>query len=1474
MDHVGASHPAAMAPLYPQPMKPRFNPLLALGCLSLITVSATHAADRIKANNTTALNLDGSWTTSAPLATDVAVWDSTVIAANTSSLDAVATWQGIRIANPTGLVTINGGSLLTLTPDVGVLGIDMTAAAASTNNLTINASVLLGSEQTWNVAASRVLSVSGAISGSTLLTKAGAGQLILGGTNTTSGGILLSEGTLTLNGGGALGSATGDLTIKAATTLATSALNGTFISVNKPVKLDGSFTYLVQGTSNGLLHLGAGPVTLNNNITVTNASGVLAMAGDVSGNFALTKSGNGTLALLGNMNYTGQTTVTNSSNLRVATTTSFPGTNIFLDGGVIELGGTLAADNELILGTAPGQVRFKDGQGVTGGSASHGGVGSASGYRRVSITSQGVPNAPLIWGTTPHFISGGSTSSGIFLMGTPQGAGTVELTNAIDFAGAEHRFSIRDGGAIGAPDAVLSGQLTNGTFSTQGTGTVFVSNANNTLTGTTLVTGGNVLRVPAIAGYLGTSNVVLNGGTLELPPGTQVTTGTAAGQVSIVNNGGFSTYGTTNTPISVGAPTDTILFTDLVPTAGSALLLSGASSAGTTTFANPINLNGAVQIFNIANGVAPTDAELKGALSNGGVTMSGGSGALYLSNPSNSYALPTTVSNGSLAVNVLANGGANSSIGASTSDATNLVLNGGGLRYVGTGSTTDRLFTIGSSVTFSANGTGPLDFSNPGDNVFSGTAARTFSLTGIYDGENHIRGTIANAGTGNTSINKFGHTNWTLSGNNTFGGTVEVQAGTLTADHSGGKNAIGNPSQITLNSGNLVIKGGSANVVKTLTNLRLSSGNLALTNNLTLNSTNGSPGIQLTLSTLAGNPTAASTMLSNLFDLSSNPANSITVSAFANNLATSPKTGASATSYNVVMLSNRTNLVVRESTGYGFAYRNGSNQIKALPLSDGVVVTPASGTNGEHLRLTYEDTVTAGTPGIVTRTSSLTYGTLALDSSGGSVTLDLGANVLGSGTTGENGRGILITGENAANSVTLTGTTPMITSGTNAGYSPFIYNYSKGDFNLGMSVDAGISLILGGTGMINLTGPVTGSNVKIYANGCHLRMSGTSNLGVLAFNSGMWVSGGGILEVGNDLSGMGGVDFAQPVGNADSNIRFVGDSGISAHGGYRVVNFGGASDTLVWGSNYFLTNSGGADNDSILLLSSTRSDSTLEIQNPISLNLRDRVIKVARGATTPSGVADAVLSGEISGAGAGIIKNGAGILALDGNNSYTGTTQITEGVLRFMKPSLADSSTVSISSGARIDLSHGQTDVIGALIVNGVPVAPNIYGASNLPTVITGTGKLNVGGVVATQTPFEQWADTKNLPAGKKGPEDDADNDGLRNLLEYAVASEPLQPGGSVLSKVTNGVSFRRALGRTDITSVVETSPDLSLNSWTIVATSTAGGAFVAQSGATVTVNDSALNPEANSVTLTDTATPVPTRKFYRLRVTQNTPIP
>src|SRR5205814_8139316 len=68
-------------------------------------------------------------------------------------------------------------------------------------------------------------------------------------------------------------------------------------------------------------------------------------------------------------------------------------------------------------------------------------------------------------------------------------------------------------------------------------------------------------------------------------------------------------------------------------------------------------------------------------------------------NAGSSYHGSTTLSGGILAVSTLANGGAVSSIGASTSDASNLVLGGGTLRYTGVTVSTDRNFTLNASTT-------------------------------------------------------------------------------------------------------------------------------------------------------------------------------------------------------------------------------------------------------------------------------------------------------------------------------------------------------------------------------------------------------------------------------------------------------------------------------------------------------------------------------------------------------------------------------------------------------------------------------------------------------------------------------------------------------------------------------------------------------------------------------------------------------
>lgn len=100
------------------------------------------AADVVKADNTTNLNLGASWALGVvPGTGDVAVWNDTVNGANTTGLGGDLSWQGIRIeGTDVGLVQISAGNTLTL----GTAGIDL---STSERNLTILSAISLGATQ-------------------------------------------------------------------------------------------------------------------------------------------------------------------------------------------------------------------------------------------------------------------------------------------------------------------------------------------------------------------------------------------------------------------------------------------------------------------------------------------------------------------------------------------------------------------------------------------------------------------------------------------------------------------------------------------------------------------------------------------------------------------------------------------------------------------------------------------------------------------------------------------------------------------------------------------------------------------------------------------------------------------------------------------------------------------------------------------------------------------------------------------------------------------------------------------------------------------------------------------------------------------------------------------------------------------------------------------------------------------------------
>jgi len=107
------------------------------------------------------------------------------------------------------------------------------------------------------------------------------------------------------------------------------------------------------------------------------------------------------------------------------------------------------------------------------------------------------------------------------------------------------------------------------------------------------------------------------------------------------------------------------------------------------------------------------------------------------------------------------------------------------------------------------------------------------------------------------------------------------------------------------------------------------------------------------------------------------------------------------------------------------------------------------------------------------------------------------------------------------------------------------------------------------------------------------------------------------------------------------------------------------------------------------------------------------------------------ISGIVFGAG-GLIKSGAGTLALNGVNSYAGDTTVAAGALRIGADSLANATNVFLSTGAMLELKFtGSPEIIESLFFNGVSQAVGIWGAVGSGAQFTsqflaGTGSLLV----------------------------------------------------------------------------------------------------------------------------------------------------
>jgi autotransporter-associated beta strand protein len=404
-----------------------------------------------------------------------------------------------------GTLTIGAASSFTATTAAGTtsygVGTGLVVQSGSGGD-TISAPIVLGNSQSWEIDGGGTLSVSGGVgdAGANLsLTKTGSGTLVLGGTNTYTGGTVVNAGTVQLAVATGLPTS-GTLTVQGTGLF---DLNGNSATV--PSLYDG-------GVSTGTITDSASAATLT-----VNGSTPSTFSGAITGALALTLSGSSKVTLSGANTFTGLTTL--SSGTLVGASSSPLGNPASATGGLL-MSGTAAADFTSstpaiasLAGASTNTVVLGGNSGTgTPTTLTVGGGGTTTTFAGVISDLTGVGSPLAVGGLT---VAGGSiTLSGAdtFTGTTVLSGGTLTLANAAALQDSALNYNFQGGtlsfGALAA--ATLAG-LT-------GSESLPLLNASS---GTVALTLGNHSAVTSTyTGALsGGGAVIMNG------PGIQVLTG-------------------------------------------------------------------------------------------------------------------------------------------------------------------------------------------------------------------------------------------------------------------------------------------------------------------------------------------------------------------------------------------------------------------------------------------------------------------------------------------------------------------------------------------------------------------------------------------------------------------------------------------------------------------------------------------------------------------------------------------------------------------------------------------------------------------------------------------------------------------------------------------------------------------------------------------------------------------------------------
>jgi len=1054
----------------------------------------------------------------------------------------------------TGTTNIYSGTLAlsgsgALSPSTAIntsaSGATFDISAISTSSTTVGSiagasgsSIVLGSKNLIAGGDDTTTTFAGVISGAGggSLTKTGNGTLTLTGANTYTGPTTINAGTLALSGSGALAD-TGTVN------LAASGATFNISSITASSETIGSFS----GVSGSSIVLGAKNLTAGGDNTSTNFAGVLSGTGG-----SLTKTGSGILTLSNASTHTGATTVSGGT-LRLNNQRALQSSTLTMNGGgatvrfdaavagnAFTLGGlsasTAGAGYDIALqNTASGAIALT----VGGNNASTTYAGVLSGSGSLIKTGTGT----LTLSNASNSYSGGTTINGGTLATTADtnlgsgggvafnGAATWSL-GSVSNATYTRNVTISDGAVAtftsgAANPKIVSGSLSgNGALIWSTTTDLRFNNSGNTFNGPITVTTGGTnpygLSFDSLGDAAGAGMVNLGG-----------TTSTGYfywyGGAQTFDDRQFALSGTTGGGVIDNRGTGTLTITKnlAVSGIGNKTVTLGGTNAAANTFSGVIADSGGSVVSLSKTGV-------------GSWTLS----------TANTYTGSTSINAGTLSVSSIDLVANANSLGMSSAAAANLILNGGTLRYTGSGNSTDRLFSVGtSSGTLNSSGTGAINFINTGSMGFNAAAgARTLTLAGTNTGNNTIAAAIGD-NSGATALTKSGTGTWVLSGQNTNTGATSLQGGgTLTLNFSTQNNAkIATGAALTLGSTTVGVGGGTLN---------LAGGSFAQSVASTTLSAGG---------TFITRSTGTSTL--NLKALSvgsgSNRGGSLSFSADGIATTDTTNTGGILGGYAVV----------------GNDWAVNSTNAAGGPIVGLTSYTPFVQTGGTS-------TVNYSLTGSQTQTGATTPGSLKIIATADGQTLALGANNL-TPTTVSNASGVLFTASGNGYTYNITGTGAIKASNPNSDTFLFV---NDGTLNVTALVGAGTGQTVkagSGTLILGANNNYTGNT---FVNQGVLRLTHASGAGTTAGTIG--VQNLAALELGNNITvgakpltitGTGISDTGALRNIASNTSSYAGVITIGT-GGARINSDAGGSLTLTGGvvtSRYNDITVGGAGNTTV-----------------------------------------------------------------------------------------------------------------------------------------------------------------------------------------------------------------------------------------------------------------------------------------------------